>query len=111
MSASSDFSLSHSNAKTDHAKWRRIHLDKDRAILHAVLPRALVQFADMDADAMGLSRAAYVAAALSLVAEFRDQIQLRVRLLERQHGVRFRSTTASASNKKRSPARASRASR
>jgi hypothetical protein len=83
MSASSDLSSTHSNTKADHAKWRRIHLHIDRAILHAVLPSPLVQSVDTDAEALGLSRAAYVAAALSLVTEFRDQIQLRVRLLRR----------------------------
>jgi hypothetical protein len=111
MPRSSDFSSSQSNSKTDHAKWRRTHLDSDRAILHAVLPRPLVQSVDTDAEALGLSRAAYVAAALSLVTEFRDQIQLRVRLLERQHGVRFRSPTGSACSTKRSPPRASKVSR
>lgn len=76
---------------TENSRWRKAHLKHDRALLHATLPFALVRDCDQEAERLGLSRAAYVAGCLALASEFSDQIVLRVRLLERQHGVRFRT--------------------
>ena len=92
-----------------NALWRQAHLNRDRALLQATLPLALVRECDQDAEALGLSRAAYLAGVLSLAAEFRDQIVLRVRLLERQHGMTFRAPSSSGSpplNENGSPSRA-----
>jgi len=88
---------------SENARWRKAHLNLDRSILQATLPLALVRECDQEAERLGLSRAAYVAGCLSLAAEFSDQIALRVRLLERQHGVRFRSPGSPASNQQGSP--------
>jgi len=89
---------------SENARWRKAHLNLDRSLLQATLPLALVRECDQEAERLGLSRAAYVAGCLSLASEFSDQIVMRVRLLERQHGVRFRSPGSPASNKQGSPA-------
>jgi hypothetical protein len=94
-------SLSKSSA--ENARWRQAHLNRDRALIQATLPFALVQECDQEAETLGLSRAAYVAAALSLAAEFRDQMVLRVRLLERQHGIAFRKQGSPIGTRKVSP--------
>jgi len=78
-----------SRAQKEH--WRLNHTGKDRALLNALLPLPIVRECDQEAERLGLSRAAYVAGCLALASEFSEQIVLRVRLLERQHGVRFRT--------------------
>lgn len=79
-------------SRAQKEQWRLSHTGKDRALLNALLPLAFVRECDQEAERLGLSRAAYVAGCLSLASEFSDQIVMRVRLLERQHGIRFRKS-------------------
>lgn len=93
-----------------NARWRKAHLNRDRALLQAMLPLPLVRECDQEAESLGLSRAAYLAGVLSLADDFRDQIVMRVRLLERQHGMKFRSPGSSVSNMQGTPSHASKVS-
>jgi hypothetical protein len=92
-----------SKSSTENARWRQAHLKRDRALIQATLPLALVHECDQEAENLGLSRAAYLAGAISLAAEYRDQLVLRVRLLERQHGIVFRKQGSPIRARKLSP--------
>jgi hypothetical protein len=103
MSSSPASLSSLSKSSTKNGRWRKAHLNRDRALLQATLPLSLVRECDQEAEALGLSRAAYLAGALSLASEFRDQLVLRVRLLERQHGIAFRKQGSPIGTRKVSP--------
>lgn len=77
-------------SNSSNARWLHQHIGSDRALLRLVLPFDLVQEATRSAAEHGVSLTAYVSAALSLLREKPEQLALRVRLLEREHGVRFR---------------------
>lgn len=66
-------------------------------MLRLTLPSSLVEEAERKADALGVSLTAYVSAALAIAVDHRDEIPLRIRLLERVHRIKFRCSQGSAS--------------
>ena len=95
---------------SENARWRKAHINRDRALLQATLPLPLVRACDQEAESLGLSRAAYLAGVLSLADDFRYQIVMRIRLHERQNGMKFRSPASPVSDMQGTPAHASKVS-
>lgn len=91
-------------ARIQQKQWRATHLSTDRALLQVMEPLSLVREAEGIAASLGISKAAYVAAALSLAAEHQDSILIRVRILARVHGLRFRTTGSRSEYTPGSPA-------
>lgn len=90
--------------RTRQKQWRVTHLSTDRAVLQVIEPLSLVKQAERNAASLGISKAAYVAAALSLAAEQKDSILTRIRILTRVHGLRFRTAGSSSQYTPGSPA-------
>lgn len=84
--------------------WRRAHLSNDRALLQVMLPFSQAREVARAAAALGLSKAAYVSAALAIAAEHQDLIPDRAALLVHVHGIKFRSARVPSSDTQGTPA-------